>query len=51
MLKPIEVACPACQSKPGELCTAPDDRSRHYIKSFHLAREDRAQYPKDYEEQ
>lgn len=39
---PLDVECPACQSRPGALCTLPDDNGRHPVKTFHHAREDRA---------
>ncbi len=42
MLKPIQVKCPTCFSEAGELCTQPDDRSRHYVKTFHMSRETQA---------
>lgn len=39
---PLDVECPACQSRPGALCTLPDDNGRHPVKTFHLAREEAA---------
>jgi hypothetical protein len=42
VVAPIEIECPACQAKPGEPCTQPNDNGRKPVRWFHLSREDRA---------
>jgi len=44
-VKPIEVFCPACQSKAGDKCTNATDTGRRDVNWFHLARVEAARYP------
>jgi hypothetical protein len=39
MPNPLDVACPACFSKPGERCTQPDDHGRHEVSRIHYVRD------------
>jgi len=42
---PLEVACPACNARPGRPCTAPTDAARRPVTWFHFARADAARHP------
>ena len=39
-MNPLDVACPVCQSRPGEKCTTPTETGRVWVNWFHISRED-----------
>jgi len=41
-VKPIDVACPACNAQPGYPCVIPTDKASRPVGWFHLAREEAA---------